>query len=233
MVLEARPAPGIGRGSAAQTTEGAAMTGSPYDPPARFGEPSGPRSIPPVIAGQIIPTDLESPVGGSAHSAPSGAYDPVNRSYAPLGPGQPPAGQSQDRALQPYTPAPTSPGPSANVYVLQAPKSVGVAFVLTFFFGPFGMFYSTVAGALILLGIGLGVSILAGIIIGLITLVTFGVGGLLVAFAPLLGIPIWITSMIWGCLAASSHNDRLRAQAQQAQQMQAQQAAPHGYHAGF
>lgn len=206
------------------------MTGSPYDPPARFGEPSRPSSVAPVIAGQIIPTDLESPVGGSAHSAHSGAYDPVSRSYAPLGSGQPPAGPPQDRALQPYAPGPTSQGPPANVYVLQAPKSVGVAFVLTFFFGPFGMFYSTVAGALILLGIGLGVSILAGIIVGLITLVTFGVGGLLVAFAPLLGIPIWITSMIWGCLAASSHNDRLRAQAQQTQ---AQQAAPHGYHPGF
>lgn len=208
------------------------MTGSPHEPHARFGEPASPDTAAPVLSGQLIPTDLDAPAGGSA---PSGTYDPVGRSYAPLSPGQSPAGPPQHQALQPYAPGPNHQGPPTNVYVLQAPKSVGVAFVLTFFFGPFGMFYSTVAGALILLGIGLGVSILAGIIIGLITLVTFGVGGLLVAFAPLLGIPIWITSMIWGCLAASNHNERLRAQAHrvQSQQMQAQQAAPHGPHPGF
>lgn len=91
-------------------------------------------------------------------------------------------------------------------------KSVGVAFLLTFLFGPFGMFYSTVAGALILLAITVVVSALSALIVGLITLATFGFGAVLAFLAPLAGLPVWITSMIWGCLAASHHNDRVREQ---------------------
>ncbi|PFG17098.1 hypothetical protein ATK74_1659 [Propionicimonas paludicola] len=64
-------------------------------------------------------------------------------------------------------------------------KSVGVAFVLTFFFGPLGMFYSTVSGAIVML------------LISLVMLpVTAGVGSILV----------WPASIIWGCVAASRTN---------------------------
>ena len=147
-------------------------------------------------------------------SAPQGRHDPGMRSYEPLAspavpPLQhtaPPAQQPTQTVLAPVTYGQVPPG------VIDAPKSVGVAFVLTFFFGPLGMLYSTVTGALVLLGITLVVSLLTGLAIALITLATFGFGSFLALLAPLVGLPIWITSMIWGCLAASGHNERVRAQ---------------------
>ena len=42
---------------------------------------------------------------------------------------------------------------STTVVTIAHPKSVGVALLLTLFFGPLGMLYSTVSGALIMLGI--------------------------------------------------------------------------------
>lgn len=159
---------------------------------------------------------LERPGAGEhmipGEPAPTGQFDPAARSYDPLsGPAGAPQ-QPRPTTVAPYA-APVGarhgtgpmPGPALPE------KSVGVAFVLTFFFGPLGMLYSTVAGALILLGITLVVAVVVGVVVGLISLVTFGVGAVLVVLAPLAGIPIWITSMIWGCLAASRHNDRVRA----------------------
>ncbi|APX34242.1 hypothetical protein BH708_17735 [Brachybacterium sp. P6-10-X1] len=151
----------------------------------------------PVIPGELVPT---------------GSVDPDARTDDPpagtAGPQQP-----QQAPLQPYAAPPWPPHAAGPPPVPPPPeKSVGVAFVLTFFFGPFGMFYSTVAGALILLGITLGIALLAGVVIGLITLATFGLGAFLVALAPLAGVPVWIASIIWGCLAASGHNDRVRAE---------------------
>jgi len=70
------------------------------------------------------------------------------------------------------------------------PKSVGIAFLLTLFFGPLGMFYSTVDGALIMTG----ALVVGAVVVGLVTL---GVG--LLIWGPL----IWIISIIWGCAAAS------------------------------
>jgi len=70
-----------------------------------------------------------------------------------------------------------------------SPKNVGVAILLTVFFGPLGMFYSTVTGAIIMcivtLFVGLG---------------TFGIGLFL----------IWPVSVIWGAIAADSYNKQLR-----------------------
>lgn len=65
-------------------------------------------------------------------------------------------------------------------------KSVGVALVLTFFFGPLGMLYSTVLGAMVML-------------------IVLFVGGWFV-FGPfwLLLWPLaWAGSMVWGALAAA------------------------------
>ena len=41
------------------------------------------------------------------------------------------------------------------VVVLPPQKSVGLAFILTFFFGPLGMLYSTVSGAMIMMGVAI------------------------------------------------------------------------------
>jgi len=76
------------------------------------------------------------------------------------------------------------------VVMLQPAKSVGVALLLTFFFGPLGMLYSTVSGALIMLG----VLFIGGIFVGVLTL---GLGWLV--WWPM----VWVASMIWGCLAAA------------------------------
>lgn len=68
-------------------------------------------------------------------------------------------------------------------------KSVLLAFLLTLFFGPLGMLYSTVAGALIMLAISAVLAFLTG---GLSLIITH---------------PICI---IWGCIAASASKRRLR-----------------------
>lgn len=136
-----------------------------------------------------------------------GRLDESARSYDPLtGPGAGAPGQVV--AWQPVAPPPPrmAPLPSA------AEKSVGIAFLLTFLFGPLGMLYSTVTGALVLIAATVVLAIILGIIVGLVSLVTLGFGALLVILAPLAGAPIWIASMIWGCLAASRHNERVRAQ---------------------
>lgn len=89
--------------------------------------------------------------------------------------------------------APFQPGPygGPTVVTVTPPKSVGVAFVLTFFFGPFGMLYSTVSGALIMLGI----SFFGGLIVGILTL---GIAWLV------WGPAMWMASILWGCVAASN-----------------------------
>lgn len=66
-------------------------------------------------------------------------------------------------------------------------KSVGVAILLTFFFGPLGMLYSTVSGALIM--------IVVSVVLGFFTL----------GFSLFL---TWPISIAWGAMAASSHNQR-------------------------
>lgn len=69
-------------------------------------------------------------------------------------------------------------------------KSVGIAIVLTFFFGPLGMLYSTIAGALTMFVLNvLAIFLTAGL-------------GLLVT---------WPIGIVWAAVAASSHNKRLLA----------------------
>lgn len=85
----------------------------------------------------------------------------------------------------------TGPLPPPPAVVIPG-KSVGVALLLTFFFGPLGMLYSTVAGALIMLGV-------------------LFVGGFVVFqwFWFLLWPIAWVGSMVWGALAASRSTPRL------------------------
>ncbi len=69
---------------------------------------------------------------------------------------------------------------AAPTVIIQNSRSRFVAFLLTLFLGPFGMFYSTAGGALIM------------IIVGILLLASAG-GGMF----PL----IWIASIIWGVAA--------------------------------
>jgi len=66
-------------------------------------------------------------------------------------------------------------------------KSMVVALLLTFFFGPLGLLYATVSGGLILL--------VLTIIIGFFTL---GLGFIIG----------WIASMIWAVIAVNSNNSK-------------------------
>lgn len=72
--------------------------------------------------------------------------------------------------------------------VVNVGKSMGAALVLTFFFGPLGLFYATVFGGLIML--------MLGAIVGLFT---FGLGTFFV----------WPLCMVWAAIAIERHNRRL------------------------
>ena len=67
-------------------------------------------------------------------------------------------------------------------------KSVGISIILTVIFGPLGMFYLTIPGAIIML-----------IVSGIVGLVTLGYG--LIVTHPI--------CVIWGALAAHSYNKKL------------------------
>jgi hypothetical protein len=69
-----------------------------------------------------------------------------------------------------------------------APKSVGAALALTFFFGPLGLFYSSVTGGVVML-----------ILSVVLATVTGGVSLFLT----------WPACMIWGAIAASNYNSAM------------------------
>lgn len=76
--------------------------------------------------------------------------------------------------------------PVAPAYVVvRAPKSVGVAILLTVFFGPLGMLYSTVPGALVMMAVSI-----------LLAIVTAGLSVFLT----------WPICVIWGAMAADAYN---------------------------
>lgn len=82
----------------------------------------------------------------------------------------------------------TSPGPQRIVVV--PTKSVGLAILLGVLFGPLGLLYSTVSGAIVMF--------VVSIVIGVVT-VGFGL------------ILTWPICGIWAAVAAKSHNERLLA----------------------
>ena len=77
---------------------------------------------------------------------------------------------------------------NVNVVITKLPKSMGISIALTLFFGPLGMFYSTILGAIVM--------IIIDIIVGLLTL---GLG-LLVT---------WPIQVIWAAIATSMYNKKL------------------------
>ncbi|MEJ8763313.1 hypothetical protein WKU26_07860 [Phocaeicola sp. HCN-40430] len=79
---------------------------------------------------------------------------------------------------------------NVNVVVTKSPKSVGIAIALSLFFGPLGMFYSTVLGAIVMIIVNL-----------IVALLTFG-------FGLIITIPIGV---VWAAIAANSHNKKLMA----------------------
>lgn len=97
------------------------------------------------------------------------------------------AGAASTQAAPPFY-AYVAPGYGTAMapYVYYPRKSVAAAIVLTIFFGPLGMFYSTVEGALIMCAVTF-FAMFTGI-------------GLLIA---------WPACVIWGAMAAENYNQRM------------------------
>lgn len=68
-------------------------------------------------------------------------------------------------------------------------KSLLLAFILTFFLGPIGLFYASVIGGVLMTLLAIGVAA-----------VTFGIGAL----------AVWPLCWIWAIGATSAHNSRVR-----------------------
>ncbi len=81
-----------------------------------------------------------------------------------------------------------------TVVVVQSKKSMGLAFILTFLFGPLGMLYSTVAGGIIMM-----------ILTPIIGIGTLGVGLII----------MWPIQLIWACMAVNSRNNKIDAAGKQ------------------
>ena len=77
---------------------------------------------------------------------------------------------------------------NVNVVITKSPKSMGISIALTLFFGPLGMFYSTILGAIVM--------IIIDIIVGIFT---FGLG-LIVT---------WPIQVILAAIATSMYNKKL------------------------
>jgi hypothetical protein len=125
--------------------------------------------------------------------------------------GQVPVSQQQTVPMR--YPRPSAPAAPIHV-IVRLPKSVGVALLLTILFGPFGLFYASVKGGLIMLA----TEVLAGILVfafvaaagnshdpNVAGMALFG--GL--ALHLLLAFVIQIVCVLWAVLAARSHNQEI------------------------
>jgi zinc-ribbon domain len=179
---------------------------SPYAAESRFckncgaalavGAPMAAQDVPTMVPAPIPPSPLVAPVAPvqPQNIAPAPYQQPI---YQPVP--QQPVQQNpyQQPYQQPIQQAPQYPYPqpvqqvnvvmsnNAAPVIVVSQKSVGIALLLTFLFGPLGMFYSTVSGAVIMLIVSIA---LAFITAGLSVFIT------------------WPICIIWGAVAASSHN---------------------------
>jgi len=105
-------------------------------------------------------------------------------------------------------PAQRLDAPSATVtspaYMVVTPtKSVGIAILLTLIFGPLGLFYASVTGALIVL---LGIPIVGIIAVSFLS-AQHGNGLIFLLFTL---VPMtWIVALIWSVVAVNTYNSRL------------------------
>ncbi|CAI9428736.1 TM2 domain-containing protein [Candidatus Ornithobacterium hominis] len=73
--------------------------------------------------------------------------------------------------------------------IIKERKSIGLSLLLTILFGPLGMLYTTVSGAIIMFVVSL-----------IVAIITFGFGVLFIC---------WPICMIWGVLAAKNYNSKI------------------------
>jgi len=95
---------------------------------------------------------------------------------------------------------------TAPFFVTKSPKSIGIAILLTILFGPIGLFYASVSGAIIL--------ILAPVF--LVMLLVFGVSqdnsalmNLSLGLLIFLALTYWLICIIWAILSVTSYNKEI------------------------
>lgn len=151
---------------------------------AGYPVPEGPAGYPAQQAQGAFPS--AQPYGVSPAQPASGGYPAQQFTpYPPQQQGPQAYPQQFQQGLPAYGQAPVVINNNVQAVAVGGygpRKSVGVALLLTILFGPLGMFYSTVSGALIMLGVSF---VLALFTAGLSVLVT------------------WPICVIWGCMAAS------------------------------
>ena len=74
--------------------------------------------------------------------------------------------------------------------IVKTEKSMGVTILLTILFGPLGMFYSTVTGAIVMI-----------VVSGLVAIVTLGLGLIIT----------WPVCIIWAAVKTNKYNKNLGA----------------------
>jgi hypothetical protein len=95
---------------------------------------------------------------------------------------------------------------TAPFLTTKSPKSVGIAILLTILFGPIGLFYATISGALIM--ILAPILVLALFLIGVLqensALMNLS-AGLLLFFA----LTYWLISIIWAVISVKEYNKEI------------------------
>lgn len=167
-----------------------------HDAHSHPGQPETQLWAPPVDAApaNFAPPVETTPIYAAApvEATPTYAATPVET--APPSPVHqtPPAPQHAQAAYAQAGHATASSATSVVVHnTVGATKSVGLAVVLALFFGPLGMLYSTVFGAIVMFGVYLTLAF--------ISFVTFGLGVVLYPLG-------WITAMTWAGIAANMKN---------------------------
>jgi ABC-type multidrug transport system fused ATPase/permease subunit len=89
------------------------------------------------------------------------------------------------------------------IVVTKSTKSVGIAILLTFLFGPIGLFYASVIGGLIMTFTPIFLALLALIGLAQENLFLFGWSfGLLIIFA----VTFWLVNIIWAVISVINYN---------------------------
>jgi hypothetical protein len=99
---------------------------------------------------------------------------------------------------------------TAPFLITKSPKSIGIALLLTFLFGPIGLFYASVSGGLImtLTPILLFLLVIFGTLQDNFILVGWS-SGLLIIFA----LTYWLINIIWAVISVNSYNKELEYEA--------------------
>jgi hypothetical protein len=95
---------------------------------------------------------------------------------------------------------------TAPYLLTKSTKSIGIAILLTFLFGPIGLFYASVSGGLIMTFTPIFLFILS--IVGLVQKNLFLLvwsGGFLIIYA----VTFWLINIIWAVLSVISYNEEL------------------------